>query len=158
MYKIEPISKKYREFVDKQIADGWAGPFIVTKGVLHDTRTHPGFAAIRDDIVSGYILYNLADQELEITVLESLQERQGVGNALVKSVIQEAQKAGLRRVWLISTNDNTHAIRFYQRIGFSLRAVHIDAIKTSRKLKPEIPLTGYDGISIAHEFEFEMFV
>ncbi|MCL2397323.1 MAG: hypothetical protein FWC93_04580 [Defluviitaleaceae bacterium] len=45
---------------------------------------------------------------------------------------------------------------FYQRLGFSLRAVHINALEESRKLKPQIPLTGYEGIPVAHEFEFEV--
>ena len=47
-----------------------------------------------------------------------------------------AGKNGCSRVWLITTNDNIHAIRYYQRFGFALKGVYIDALDESRKLKP----------------------
>jgi hypothetical protein len=81
MFKIEPIAAKHRSFVDTQIAESWSGPFIVTKGVLHDTMTHSGFVAVDNDEVVGYILYNLANGDCEITVLESIQEGRGIGKA-----------------------------------------------------------------------------
>jgi hypothetical protein len=59
-------------------------------------------------------------------------------------------------LWLISTNDNTHAIRFYQRRG-SPAAVHVGAVDRYRRdLKPEIPRRGSDDIPIRDEVEFEM--
>lgn len=154
-FLIEPIDG-YRSFVDKQIVKSWSGPFIVSKGNLHDTRTHDGFVAVSKDDVVGYVLYHITDNECEITVLESLYEGQGIGSTLVNAVIQEAKEAGYDRIWLITTNDNTHAIRFYQRFGFSLLAVHINAIEEARKIKPQIPMAGNDNLPIAHEFEFEI--
>lgn len=154
-YSIEPLTGEFRVFVDKQIAEGWAGPFMVTRGVVHDTRTHPGFIARENEDPIGYTLYNFANGDCEITLLEILRENKGIGSALVNAVKAKAKKAGCRRVWLITTNDNTRAIRFYQRIGFTLRAVYINALDEARKLKAQIPLTGCDGIPIAHEFEFE---
>ena len=152
---LEKISEKNRPFIDAQIAESWAGPFVAARGKLYDTRTHPGFTAVEGEEILGYILYHIADSNCEITVLESLCENQGIGSALVNAVIQEAKNLDCRRVWLITTNDNTRAIRFYQRRGFALRAVYINALEEARKLKPQIPLTGDDGIPIAHEFEFE---
>jgi 8-oxo-dGTP pyrophosphatase MutT (NUDIX family)/RimJ/RimL family protein N-acetyltransferase len=154
-FSIEPVGA-YREFVNKQIADSWSGPNIVSRGILHDTRTHEGFVAVSDGEAIGYILYNIIGAECEITVLESLREKQGVGGALIKAVTNVAKKANCNRLWLITTNDNTQAIRFYQRYGFLLKAVHIDAIEEARNLKPQIPPIGDDGIPIAHEFEFEI--
>jgi hypothetical protein len=63
---------------------------------------------------------------------------------------------GCTRLWLITTNDNLHALRFYQKRGFMLVAVHRNAVEQSRKLKPEIPLYGKDGIPIRDEIELEM--
>jgi ribosomal protein S18 acetylase RimI-like enzyme len=57
---------------------------------------------------------------------------------------------------LITTNDNTHALRFYQRRGFVLSALHRGAIRRSRQLKPEIPLAGFGGIPIRDELELQM--
>jgi len=161
VYTIEQITDTYRNSVNKQIAQGWSGPFVVSKGILHDTRIQPGFIAKKNDEIIGYILYNFSDfpnRDCEITVLESLCKNIGVGSALINAVINAATDAKCNRVWLITTNDNIHAIRFYQRQNFTLKKVHINALEISRKLKPQIPLTGYDGLPIAHEFEFEKYI
>jgi|GEM_PF-73270 len=152
---VEPISSKNRAAVDALIAESWAGPYIAAHGDLLDTRTHPGYVALDNGAIVGYILYNIADGDCEITVLENLRQKQGIGRALTEAVIDKAKEADCRRVWLITTNDNTHAIRFYQKLNFSLKAVHINALGESRKLKPQIPPIGNDGIPLKHEFEFE---
>ena len=60
------------------------------------------------------------------------------------------------RLWLITGNDNTSALRFYQKRGFRLVAVYRNAVDQARRLKPEIPLYGNDGIPITDEIELEM--
>jgi len=155
MFSIEAISARTRPPIDRQIAESWGGPYIASRGALHDTRAHPGFAAIENGEAAGYVLYSIADGECEITVLESLRRNRGIGGALVREVIRAAGEARCRRVWLVTTNDNIRAIRFYQRFGFALRAVHIGAMDEARRLKPRIPLLGDDDIPIQHEFEFE---
>ena len=79
----------------------------------------------------------------------------GVGSALVSTLEDAARAAGCRRLWLITTNDNLEALRFYQRRGFVLAALHPGAIEASRRLKPVIPLVGHDGIPIRDELELE---
>ena len=150
------LDEQYRKQVDDLVAEGWAGPYVISKDVLSDTRTLPGFVAITNDEPVGYVLYNIVNGECEIIVLESLREKQGIGGTLIKLVIQAAQEAGCRYIYLTTTNDNTHAIMFYQRFGFSLREVRINAMEKARRLKPQIPMTGNDDIPIAHEFEFEL--
>jgi hypothetical protein len=76
--------------------------------------------------------------------------------ALLQAVCDAARKACCNRLWLITTNDNVDALRFYQRFGFSLVALHRDAVRESRRLKPSIPETGKDGIPIRDEIELEM--
>ncbi len=151
---IIPISSEYRNQVNRRIADEWAGPDIVTKGVLHDTSESDGFISIQDGELTGYILYNIHDRQCEILVLQSIIENCGIGSALINAVIDFAKRKRCKRVWLVTTNDNIHAIRYYQRFGFELDAVHINALDESRKLKPSIPLLGIDEIPIKHEFEF----
>lgn len=107
-------------------------------------------------MIKGVVTYRIENEECEITSLNSFEENRGIGTALIKEVLDVAQKSNCKRVWLITTNDNIEAIRFYQKKGFDLKAVHINAIELSRKLKPSIPLTGMYGIPIKHELEFEM--
>lgn len=41
-------------------------------------------------------------------------------------------------------------------MGFELVAIHRDAIKKSREMKPSIPEKGYSGIPIRDEIEVEI--
>lgn len=59
------------------------------------------------------------------------------------------------RLWLITTNDNMEALRFYQKRGFILSALYPNALEESRKLKPEIPEVGLEGIPLRDEIELE---
>lgn len=108
-----------------------------------------------DGEVKGIITYNIENNECEIVSLDSLYENVGIGSELINQVVNEANINGCKRVWLITTNDNTHAIRYYQKRGFNMVAIHRNAINESRKIKPQIPITGFDGIPILHEIEFE---
>jgi ribosomal protein S18 acetylase RimI-like enzyme len=67
----------------------------------------------------------------------------------------KARESGCRRLWLVTTNDNTPALRFYQRRDFDLVAIHRNAVQEARMLKPQIPDVGLDGIRIRHEIEME---
>jgi ribosomal protein S18 acetylase RimI-like enzyme len=79
-----------------------------------------------------------------------------VGSALIAEVEQIARRAGCTRLWLITTNDNVDALRFYQRRGFRLAALRPGAVDDSRtRLKPEIPDVGDHDIPIRDELELE---
>lgn len=153
---ILPVDERFQNQVDELIRVEWSGPLIISKGKVIDTSKNPGFVAVDGEKILGCVTYHITNNECEITTLNSFSEGQGVGAALINAVISAAKQANCRRLWLVTTNDNTHAIRFYQRFGFSLGAVHMNALNRSRELKPSIPMTGTDGIPLLHEFEFEM--
>lgn len=155
MYRIREIGDGDKEAVAGIVAERWGSPIIVSRGKVHNVSALPGFVAEMDGKIVGLATYNIDDGECEITSLDSMLENRGVGTGLIDAVVSAARAASCRRVWLISTNDNTKAIRYYQKRGFSLAAVHLGAIKRSRAVKPEIPLYGIDGIPILHELEFE---
>ncbi len=75
---------------------------------------------------------------------------------MLAAVVSQARRLGCRRIWLVTTNDNVRALRFYQRHGWDLVAVHRDAVTVARRIKPSIPLVGEDGIPIRHELELEL--
>lgn len=149
------LDNTFRSKVNQYIKDEWGGPNMVTKGHLFNTNNLPGFVVLDGNTLFGAVLYQIENNECEIVVLFSLVESNGSGTALINAVIEKARKENCRRVWLITTNDNTHAIRFYQKKGFDLAGIHLNAIQESRKLKPQIPLYGVDNIPILHEVEFE---
>jgi GNAT superfamily N-acetyltransferase len=151
---IIPINSEFRTQVNHWVEAEWAGPIVITKGVSHDTSNADGFISVTDRKLTGYILYTIQNRQCEILVLQSILENHGIGSSLINSVIDLAKRKGCTRVWLITTNDNIHAIRFYQKFGFELKEVFINALDESRKQKPSIPLFGNEGIPLKHEFEF----
>jgi ribosomal protein S18 acetylase RimI-like enzyme len=138
------------------VLEGWGGTTMVSRGRVHDLRDAPGFVALVAGARAGVATYQVAGDECEVTLLESLREGVGVGTALLAAVADAARGAGCRRLWLITTNDNTHALRFYQRRDLRLVAVHRDAVTAARRLKPTIPPLGNDGIPIRDEIELEL--
>lgn len=71
---------------------------------------------------------------------------------LLKNTVKESK---CKRIWLQTTNDNTQALRFYQKRGFTIYTIRPNTIEQQRTLKP-IPLIGKDGIPIRDEIELEL--
>lgn len=155
MFEFREIDEKLRKKVSDFITENWGSPIIVSRGKKHFIDKLPGYLVMRENDIIGLITYNIVDDECEIVSLDSKQENQGIGTKLINLVVDKAKKSNCRRVWLITTNDNTKAIRFYQKRGFNMKALHLNAVVKSRKIKPEIPLYGFDNIPILHEIEFE---
>ncbi|HEY1707816.1 MAG TPA: GNAT family N-acetyltransferase [Rhizomicrobium sp.] len=136
----------------------YGDPVIVSRGVSHDARTLPGFVVADGDGLISALTWHEAGGQIEVVTLDSFAEDRGAGTALLAAVADLSRTKGVRRLWLITTNDNIRAIRFYQKRGWNLCAVHFDAVTAARKIKPEIPLTGDNDIPIRHEFEFEFVI
>ncbi|HVP07631.1 MAG TPA: GNAT family N-acetyltransferase [Candidatus Acidoferrum sp.] len=139
-----------------EIFNEWGADFVVTNGRKTYYRDVSGFY-VEDESGEriGLITYQMNTGECEIVTLNSSMRQFGIGSALIAAVIEIARAERCRRVWLITTNDNVNAIRFYQLLGFSFAALRVGAIEHSRRLKPSIPLTGRHGIPIRDELEFE---
>lgn len=154
--RILPLEKDYRDWARGILVQTWGATLVVSRGRLHDASKLPGYVAVQGDEPVGLTTYHIVGDDCELVTLNSLRPKLGIGSALVAAVKEKAIKAGCRRLWLITTNDNSQAIRFYQQRGFRLAALHIDALEESRRLKPQIPLVGEDGIPIRDELEFEI--
>lgn len=150
------LTEAWRPWADRVLREEWGGPMIVSKGRLLDGSQLPGFVALQEGQPIGLILYDVHGDQCEIAALVSCREGRGVGGALIDRAARVARQLGCQRLWLITTNDNLHAIGFYQRRGFTLAAVNCGVMERYRRtLKPGIPLLGSEGIPIRDEFEFE---
>lgn len=156
MISVHDATAADRAFIDDLLAREWGGPLMVSRGVLHDLRTVPSVVATRAGVPSGLATYVVSGAEVEVTSMDATVPRAGVGTALLEAVITRARAAGCTRLWLITTNDNLDALRFYQRRGLVLARLHANALDVSRRLKPSIPLTGAHGIPIRDELELEL--
>jgi len=153
---ILPINAEDQEWVAQFMLEHWGSNKAISRGVVHYPQDLPGFVALHDGEKVGLVTYNIVDKSCEIVTLNSTHPSSGIGAALIEAVRDIAIKSGCKRLWLITTNDNMNALRFYQKRGFMLVAVHRNALELSRKMKPEIPFIGNDGIPLRDEIELEM--
>jgi ribosomal protein S18 acetylase RimI-like enzyme len=144
-----------KTWINRILTDRWGSTTIITRGVLHAANELSGFIAVEENVPVGLLTYRFDAGACEIVSLDSLSDGRGIGSSLLKSVEQSAKEKRCSRIWLITTNDNLHALRFYQRRGYVLVAVHRDAMERSRQLKPQIPIVGKDGIPLRDEIELE---
>ncbi len=152
---IRPVKVEDQTWIRQVSVEHWSSEVVVTRGKVYLVEELPGFVALVSGERVGLLTYKVQDDSCEILTLNSLLEKQGIGTALLSRMEEEATAIGCNRLWLITTNDNMEALRFYQKRGFSIVAVYSDAVNESRRLKPEIPLIGEDGIPIRDEIELE---
>jgi len=155
-YQIRETNSNDHLQLNRTIEKNWGSAIIVSCGKSHISYKLPGFIAFRGNRILGYICYSIENEQCEIVLLESLQKRNGIGQSLIEYVRSTAEKQKCKRLWLVTTNDNTYSLRFYQKIGFHIVAVYRNAIVEKRKLRPDIHLVGYDGIPCRDEIELEM--
>lgn len=155
-YSIRFIDSSDQDWAEKVISQFWGSKLVVAHGVKYFPSRLPGLVACHGKVKVGLLTYHLGDSDCEIVTLNSLQPNLGIGTALLKAVGKVASQSGVRRLWLVTTNDNLPALRFYQKRGFKLVAVHCNALEKSRQLKPSLPLNGLDGIPLRDEIELEM--
>jgi len=134
----------------------WGSETAVAHGEAFRPAELPGFVAEADGEHVGLLTYHIDGNDCEIVTLNSWREGCGVGSALIEAAGQAARRGKCRRLWLVTTNDNLHALRFYQKRGFTICAIRVNAVAESRKIKPEIPLFGNDNIPIRDEIELEI--
>jgi GNAT superfamily N-acetyltransferase len=143
-------------WIERYLRQSWGSNIVVSRGVTHDASRLPALVAVRDEQIVGLATFRFQNEGCELVTLDAIHRRGGVGSALLAAVREQAADRGCRRLWLITTNDNLDAIRFYQRRGMRLVAVHRGAVDEARRIKPSIPLIGEHGIPIHDELEFEI--
>lgn len=130
------------------------GRLQARRGELHDVLSLPGLVAESDGERVGILTYRADDEGCEVAVLVALRRQDGIGTALLDAL--RAEVGDDIRLWVVTTNDNVEALRFYQRRGFVLRALRPGAVDQARRsLKPSIGRIGEHGIPLRDELELE---
>jgi len=145
-----------RDEVLREPNTAWGGTVVVGHGVRYDAAALPALIAERDGELVGLLTYVIEGDALEVVTIDSTAPQSGAGSALLAAAIRTARVAGVGRLWLVTTNDNLDALRFYQRRGLRLVGLAPDAVAASRALKPSIPDIGAYGIPIRDELTLEM--
>ncbi len=126
-------------------------------GEVQRPAEHDGFVGEIAGEPAGLLTFRMnGDGSFEVTSLHARIRNRGVGSALLAAAVDAARAARSTRLWLVTTNDNFLALRFYQRRRMRLVALRPGAVDAARALKPEIPLVADNGIPIRDELELEL--
>lgn len=154
-FSIRKLAASEAHHIERYWQSHWGSTVVVSRGLQHVASHVIGWIA--EDRLGTVVGLVTVDPKTawEVVSLDSDRSGHGIGTALLKRVEEDAWQAGMKRLWLITSNDNVAALRFYQKRRWDLVAVHRGAIDHARTLKPEIPLTSQDDIPIRHEVELE---
>jgi len=145
-----------RTWIAELVIGEFASTRVVSRGRAHaDASVLDGFVVENDGRPIGCALWHEVDGDAELVVIVTTYRGAGAGTALLDAVVDHARASGWKRLWLITTNDNTDSLRLYQRAGWDWVGWHRDAVTEARPLKPELPAEGAHGIPIRHEIELE---
>ncbi|MFY3791626.1 GNAT family N-acetyltransferase [Ureibacillus sp. MALMAid1270] len=148
---IKEITKDNREKIVSFFKDHWGSPEMVISTGIYQCDQLDGFIFEEDNEIIGLVTYVIKDHELEVISLDSIQEGKGIGTSLMEKVENVAKQKGIQIVSLVTTNDNLHALKFYQKRGYRITNVIPDAVNRARNIKPSIPLIGNEGIPLNDE-------
>jgi N-acetylglutamate synthase-like GNAT family acetyltransferase len=155
-YTIRPAAAADRPWLRQFMRDHWGAEEMVAAGRLFYPAENPALLAEQDGQVIGVVTYEFHADECEITSINNHYATSGIGTALIERVAAAARSRSCRRVWLITTNDNLNALRFYQKRGFRLAALYPGAVDESRTIKPQISLVGENGLPLHDEIRLEL--
>ena len=105
MFNIEKISNENRKEVNEFLIDSWSSTDMVIRGKIIDCTKLDGFVINEDKKIIGLITYMFYDDVCEIISLDSLNEKQGIGTALINKVKEIAKENNCKIIRLITTND-----------------------------------------------------
>lgn len=153
-FTIEPLTDTAT--LEQWLTEHWGEGGVVSRGRVHMASGLLALAAYdTSEAIVGLVSFCIEGDSCEVVTLDASVSGKGIGTALLSAAEAAARAAGCQRLWLITTNDNLPALRFYQQQGWRLCALHANALAESRRIKPAIPEIGLDGIPLRDELELE---
>ncbi len=155
---IRELTSEDIPWIEAIVTKYFGSPHVVSRHILHDVRTLPGLIAESGEERVGLLQYDVQGGQCEIVILIAVPQRQGIGRRLLSAAQELACDRRLKRVWLMTTNNNRAALAFYAAVGGRMVAAHKGAVREARELKPDIPAFDEQGVPIEDEIEFEFAV
>jgi GNAT superfamily N-acetyltransferase len=144
-----------QQWVRELLTEHWGGTMVVAHGQVFEAAELPALVAGEREGLATYQV-SADGRQAELVTLDATVPGRGIGTALVAGLARLLQAQGVTTLRLTTTNDNLTALRFYQRRGFRIVAVHVGAVAAARRLKPWIPELGEHGIRIRDEIELAL--
>jgi GNAT superfamily N-acetyltransferase len=133
----------------------WGQPIVTPEREYMPSDVEGLVCRAPDGRALGLVTWAVDGQRAEIVSLHALERGHGIGSWLMDAAEEELRHRGVRTAHLVTTNDNPRGLSFYLRRGYRLVRLHLDAMDHVRRAKPQVPLTGNDGIPLRDMWEVE---
>ena len=153
MIEIEIVEKKEtdEEWIRNAVRNEWHSDMVIIKGRKVHPAEFDALIALKNSERVGFLTYRISGTQCAILTLNSFMKRQGIGSRLIDYLEEKLLQKDCNMLEIATTNDNVEALAFYQKLGFKIAAIQVNAMEHARKKKPSIPRTGLHGIPIRDE-------
>ena len=79
-----------------------------------------GFVTDRAGEPVGLLTYRFDEDAVELSALVAEPRHRGIGSTLLTALETAVRASDRHWIWVVTTNDNLDALRFYQRRGFRI--------------------------------------
>ena len=127
------------------------GPVVAGIEAVHDLDNVDVLVAEGDDGPCGFAHIARQGASLEIVTILATEKSVGTGTVILREIDRRARMLGLGWLMVQTTNDNTDALRFYQRRGFHVSDYRVGGFRDALRRKgipPDQPVEGVNGIEI----------
>ncbi len=137
--RVRPLGDDDRAWARALISDTWGVPVVSITRSYDDPAALTGFVADDDGRRVGLATYRaLPPDECEVVTLIAVERRRGIGRKLLEVVRDDSVVKGCKRLWLMTTDDNSDALAFYRRLGWVEVARHPSFDEVVRRAKPDL--------------------
>lgn len=151
-FEIRPMDQQR---LSELLALRWPDQSMIICGEFVRPEDVEGIGAFTEERLHGMATWRSHGKIMHIVAVNAFTEMRGVGVALVDAMIAHARARGMAFLRATISNDNVIALRFYQKRGFRMAALHRGVFDIMRHIKPSIPTRGIDGIPMRDEIELE---
>jgi ribosomal protein S18 acetylase RimI-like enzyme len=151
--RIEPITDT--EYLRALLMKRW-GDTLLMGGRAWPCEQVRAFRAVDPDgELLGFVSWNILRATAMVFTLDSHKPGRGIGVRLLDAVAEAARREGAKAIRVMTTNDNTPALFYYQKLGFQLVGFFPAAVDIYRAVAPHLPTIGHGGLPIRDTLELE---
>lgn len=151
--RVEPITDV--EYLRSLLTKRW-GDTLLMGGRTYPCEQVNAYRAVdAAGTTLGYVTWQVLRSTVFVFTLDSFVKGGGIGGKLLDAVSASAREAGAKAIRVMTTNDNTPALHYFQKRGFQMVAFFPGAVDIYRMVAPGLPVTGFDGIPMHDAIELE---
>lgn len=153
-YVIEPLTEP--DILQALLRRRW-GETLMMFGRTWKLGDYQAFVArAQDGEVLGLVTYAMQKTAILALTVDNFSDQPGIGKALLEKVVTLGRQSGAKVLRVLTTNDNTPALRYFQKLGYKIIAFYPGAIIAYRTVAPTLPQIGVDGIPVRDAIELEI--